>query len=125
MELLIGEYINRLSKPPTPIPSRSSSSSSFSLPHVKLPTIKSGFFNQSQTKKLEKLEDQHLFNWGYSKEDENSKFLGIGQFFNKSRSGSTTPTIQSRSNSFSSNMDDEITNIKLDTVHLNTISENN
>lgn len=106
-----------MSKCPTPIPSRSSSSSSFNLSSVKLPTL------IHQTK--EALHDHHLFNWSYAAKqpEENPGFLGISQFFGTSRSGSTTPTLQSRSSSFSaiSNIDDDddevIKSIKIEDVY--------
>lgn len=92
---------------PTPSPSRSSSSSSFnlssSLSSVKLPTIKSSFFQQN--KLLDTIQDHQLFRWSYPRavadgeQHENSGFLGISHFF--SRSGATTPTFLSRSSSFS------------------------
>lgn len=122
------DYINRMNIPP-PTPSRSSSSSSFTLSSVnlssvKLPTIKSSFFQQS--KFLDTLQDAQLFNWSYSRaasvegSEEASGFLGIGHFF--TRSGATTPTLLSRSSSFSAAVTDDIaveqmTSFKIEDVY--------
>lgn len=99
---------------PTPVASRSSSSSSFNLSSVKLPNIKSPSAYFQQSKILDTLHDHQLFNWSYSRntssstgattpniEGNDSGFLGIGHFFTSSRSGATTPTFLSRSSSFS------------------------
>jgi len=104
---------------PTPVASRSSSSSSFNLTNVKLPTI----FHQNKV--LDTLQDHHLFNWSYNRvnSDEHPGFLGIGHYF--TRSGATTPTLQggsSRSSSFSAatNIDEDplaIPSIRIEDVY--------
>lgn len=112
-----------------PTPSRSSSSSSFSLSSVnlssvKLPTIKSSFFQQNRI--LDTLQDAQLFNWSYSRassvdgSEEASGFLGIGHLF--TRSGATTPTLLSRSSSFSAAVTEDIaveqmTSFKIEDVY--------
>lgn len=79
------DYINRMKVVSTP-PSRSSSSSSFNLSG--LTTLKT-----FQPKFIDTLQDHQLFNWTYTRD-----------FF--TRSGSNTPSLISRSNSFSATDDD-------------------
>ncbi|CAO0801443.1 unnamed protein product [Mucor circinelloides] len=113
------DYISKMKVAPTPVASRSSSSSSFNLTNVKLPTI----FHQNKV--LDTLQDHHLFNWSYNRvnSDEHPGFLGIGHYF--TRSGATTPTLQggsSRSSSFSAatNIDEDplaIPSIRIEDVY--------
>lgn len=113
------DYISKMKVAPTPVASRSSSSSSFNLTNVKLPTI----FHQNKV--LDTLHGQHLFNWSYNRanSDDNSGFLGISHYFTKS--GATTPTLQSsssRSSSFSAatNIDEDpiaIPSIRIEDVY--------
>lgn len=74
------DYINRMKVCTPPTPSRSTSSSNFNL--SSMTTIKNAF----QPKFIDTLQDQQLFNWGYT-------------FF--TRSGANTPSLLSRSSSFS------------------------
>lgn len=97
--MFIVDYINRM-KVCTPTPSRSSSSSSFNL--TSMTTIKNTFF---QPRFLDTLQDQHLFNWSYTRD--------FSQFFSKS--GATTPSLQSRSSSFSA--EGEVTSFSIEHVY--------
>ena len=113
------DYISKMRVAPTPVASRSASSSSFNLTNVKIPTI----FHQNKV--LDTLHDQQLFNWSYNRanSDENPGFLGIGHYF--TRSGATTPTLlggSSRSSSFSAatNIDEDplaIPSIRIEDVY--------
>ncbi|KAG2195494.1 hypothetical protein INT47_012038, partial [Mucor saturninus] len=84
------DYINRMKVVSTP-PSRSSSSSSFNLSG--LTTLKT-----FQPKFIDTLQDHQLFNWTYTRD-----------FF--TRSGSNTPSLISRSNSFSADDDVSIEHV--------------